>query len=807
MQSQAKIVIIGGGIMGVGLLYHLAEARETDVLLIEKGELTSGSTWHAAGQCPSLVGDFNMAKIHHHGNTLYPRLEELTGQYTSWHSSGGIRLGRNKEDLDWFKYMQGIADNVGFRMQIIGVDEIRQINPFLDTKGVIAGAWTLDDGHADPAGLTFAMAKGATRRGASIERFNRVTGLRQMENGEWEVSTEKGIVTAEMVVNAAGSFARRVAQMVGLDLPICNMEHQYVVTGPVPEFEALDTEMPVIRDPYAHCYMRQEQKSGLIGVYERVGMTLAWGPAGLPSWESDSELFPDDLERIIPWLGKALERLPVLENAGIKRIVNGAIPHSADGPPLLGPVAGLQNYWLACGASFGIAQGAGCGKYLAQWMLEGDSEINMTSLDPRRFGLYADESYMLAKGFQDYGLTYTTALPSEEHQAARKCRLSPLYENLKALGAVYTQTNGWERPKWFSVDGREEDYSFRHNNIHEVVGQECLAVRDRVGVQDMSAFAKYEVCGPDAESFLNRIFANRMPVKHGGIVLAHLLSEAGRIQCEMTITRLDNDHFYLLSAAFVESRDIDILQKSRLPDERVEISNVTEQRGVLVVAGPESRSVLSKLTDSDLDSDSFRWLSAQNINLAGKMVRALRVNYVGELGWELHPMVNDMESIYDAVWQAGQEFGIANYGLNAMNSLRMEKAYHGFGSELTNEISMPEAGIDRFFRTEKDSFVGKQATLKQMECGLQWKTVYFETDSTDSDVRGGEPVFFESECIGVTTSGGFGHRVQKGLGFAFVKIEYAAAGQRFDIGLLGDRIEALVLAEAVYDPGNHRIRS
>jgi len=346
MNDHVRIVIVGGGIMGVGLLYHLAEAGCSDVMLIEKGELTSGSTWHAAGQCPSLVGNYNMAKIHHHGNTLYPRLEELTGQYVSWHASGGIRLARTQDDLDWFRFMRGIARNVGFRMQIIGPDEIRKINPFMNTDGVLAGAWTLDDGHADPAGLCNAMARGAKNMGASIVRHNRVTDIKALPSREWEVNTEKGTVIAEMVVNAAGCFARRVAQMVGADLPISNMEHHYIVTGPVQEFMDRDEEIPVIRDPLASAYIRQEQKSGLIGIYEHVGMTQAWAPRGFPNWDSDSELFPEDLDRLMPWLGHAMERMPILEKAGIKRIVNGAIAHSADGPPMLGPVAGLHNFWM-----------------------------------------------------------------------------------------------------------------------------------------------------------------------------------------------------------------------------------------------------------------------------------------------------------------------------------------------------------------------------------------------------------------------------------------------------------------------------
>lgn len=807
LPGHSRIVIIGGGIMGVGLLYHLAELGCSDVLLIEKGELTSGSTWHAAGQCPSLVGNYNLAKIHHHGNTLYPKLEELTGQAVSWHRSGGIRFARNKDDLDWFNYMQGIADGVGFRMQIIGPDEIRKLHPHINTKGVLAGAWTLDDGHADPSGLTQAMARGAKNMGASIVRHNRVTDIRSLASGEWEVTTERGIVRAEIVVNAAGCFARQVAHMVGTDLPICNMEHQYVVTGPVPEFEASNEELPVIRDPYSSAYIRQEQKSGLIGIYEHTGLTQAWAPHGFPSWDSDAELFPDDLERMMPWLGRAIECMPVLEAAGLKRFVNGAIPHSADGPPLLGPAAGLKNFWLCCGSSFGIAQGAGCGKYLAQWILQGDSEINMSSFDPRRFGDFADDNYMRAKGFQDYGMTYFTPMPGEELPAARDRRTSPLHQRLLEQGCVYTQTFGWERPQWFSLDGRSEQYSYRHNNIFEVVRDECRAVREHVGLLDLSGFAKFDVRGSDAESFLNRICANKMAATPGRVILAHMLSEAGRIKADMTITRLSTEHFYVLCAAGSELRDLDALTQSRRPGEQVTIDNVTEERGVLVVAGPKSRELLLTQTDTPLDSADFPWLTGREIEVAGKLVRALRVNYVGELGWELHTPMADMQALYDSLWQAGQELGVRNFGLYAVNSLRMEKAYRGWGSELSNEVTMLDADMERFVNVGKTDFIGKQATLEQAERGLSWKLVYFEIDAGDSDVRGGEPVFAGDHCIGVTTSGGYGHCVQKSLGFAYVDIAYSDVGTCFDIDLLGERRCAQVLAEPAYDPANKKLKA
>ena len=791
--------------MGVGLAYHLAEEGAKDVLLIEKGELTSGSTWHAAGQCPSMVGNYNLAKIHAYSNYLYPKLEEMTGQYVSWHASGGIRIARKQEDLDWFHYMKGIADNVGFRMEIIDPAKIREINPFYNVDGVIAGAWTTDDGHADPSGLTNAMARGATNMGVKIMRHNRVVDINQLPSGEWEVETEKGKVVAEIVVNAAGSFARQVQKMVGSDLPICNMEHQYIVTGPVQEFVDRDEEIPVMRDPYASAYIRQEQKSGLIGIYEQRELAEAWAPNGYPPWESDSELFPDNLDRLMPWLGNAMECLPIVEDAGIKRVVNGAIPHSADGPPLLGPAAGLKNFWLCCGSSFGIAQGAGCGKYLAQWMVHGDSEINMTGFDPRRFGSFADDDYMRARGFQDYGMTYFTPLPGEELPAARECRTSPLYEKLKAKGCVYTQTFGWERPKWFSLDGRDEEYSYRRNNVFDVVGDECAAVRERVGILDLSGFAKYDVTGPDSKEFLDRLCANRMPTKNGGIVLAHILSKNGRIAGEVTITRLAADRYYLLSAAGAELRDLDHLNDGVADGEQVTIENVTDQRGVLVLAGPKARDVLSGLTDAPLDNDNFRWLTGREIEVAGARCRALRVNYVGELGWELHPAMVDLETIYDAIWDAGQVHGIVDFGLYAVNSLRIEKGYRGWGAELTNEVNMLEADMERFIKFDKEDFTGKAATLAQE--GRNFQLVYFEVAAVDSDVRGGEPIFDGDTCVGVTTSGGYGYTAGKSLGFGYVSPELAAPGTGLTVGLLEHRCKATILAEPAYDPANERLRA
>jgi dimethylglycine dehydrogenase len=805
MKTHARVVVIGGGMMGASLLYHLALEGCSDAVLVEKDELTSGSTWHAAGQCPSIVGSYNLAKIHAYSNQLYPRLEAMTGQYTSWHGSGGLRLANNPEEFAWLEYVLGLSKSVGFRMEIVGLDEIRRLNPFLTTDQVLAAGYTQDDGHGDPAGICNALAKAARDLGATVVRHNRVLGVNQRPSGEWEVITQQGNILCDMVVNAAGCYAREVAAMAGADAPITNMQHHYVITHPIRAFLEKAGEIPVVRDSYSSGYLRQEQKSGLMGIYESEGLIEAWAPQGHPEWESSNELFADDLERIAPWLERALERMPIFGEAGIRRVINGAIPHTPDSAPLLGPAPGLRNYWMCCGTSFGIAQGGGCGKYLAQWMMHGDSEINMTEFDPRRFGKFADKNYVRAKVFQDYRNTYVTLLPGREEPAGRPARKSPLYETLKAQGCVYTETSGWERPKWFSLDGRAERASYGRNNVFEVVAAEVAAVRERVGLLDLTGFAKYDIQGADAEGFLNRVCANRLPKRPGGIALVHTLSEKGRIQGELTVTRLAEDRFYALSAAAAELRDRDWLTQSLKPGERVQIDNVTEERGVLIVSGPKSRALLSELTDAELGNEAFPWLTGREIRLAGHEVRALRVSYVGELGWELHPPIAALPELYEALIERGRAFGIANYGLYAVNSMRVEKGYKAWSSELTNELNLLEADMGRFFAAAKDDFVGKAATLAAAT--RPFKIVYAEVDAADTDARGGEPALADGRCIGVTTSGAYGHRVRKSLAFACVDLPFAAPGSTFDVLLQGELRRATVLAAAAYDADSARMRA
>ncbi len=805
MKTHARVVIIGGGAMGVGLLYYLTKEGWSDVVLVEKGELTSGSTWHAAGLIPHFIGSLNMAKVHFVGSELYKSLEAETGQATGWHGCGAVRLALNQDEVDWFHYVQGVLRLVGAECHLIGPNEIKNLFPLLEVGDVLLGAYTPGDGHTDPASSTNAMAIGARQGGAEIYRHNRVLDIKQRPNGEWEVITEKGSIVAEHVVNAAGSFGAQVGAMVGLNVPIVNMIHQYLVTENLPEVAALEREPPVIRDPRASCYYRQEQKGLIIGPYETEG-SQAWGLDGI-DWGFDMELLPPDIDRLTPWLELVMERIPVFGEAGIKRVVSGPITHTPDGNFLLGPAAGLKNFWMCCGASIGITQGPGAGKYLAQWMVHGQAEINMREMDPRRFGDYAVGDYNLAKALDEYEHMYAVHYPGEHRDPGRPVRTSPLYQKLKHQGAVYADVFGWERPKWFAPAGVEELYSFRRTNWFEHVAEECRAVRERVGLLDLSSFAKYDITGPDARAFLDRLCANRIPKRDGRTVLTHMLTADGMIESELTVTRFAADRFYALSGAAAELHDLDMLVLQKRDDEEVTIANVTDDYGVLVLSGPRAREVLGQVTDADLGNQAFPWLSAQEIEVAGVALRALRISYVGELGWELHTPMAGMERVYDALMEAGKAHGIANFGAYAVNSLRLEKGYKGWGSELTNEITMIEADMERFVDFDKEDFIGRTALLKRKQDGVSTQIVYLTVDVDDTDPLGNEPVYADGRIVGVSTSGAYGHAVGQTVAFAYIEPQFAQPGSELEILIRGDLRKARVVAEPLYDPGNERLRA
>ena len=807
MKSHARVVIVGGGVMGAGLLYHLAREGWTDVVLIEKGELTSGSTWHAAGQCPHFNGSLNMTKVHVYGTELYPKLEALTGHAVSWHGCGGIRLATSDEEVDWFKYVHGISKLAGYEAHILSPNEIRTYHPYLETFGVKAGFLTVTDGHVAPADITNAMAAGARKLGAEVHRRTRATDIKLLKTGEWQVVTDRGTITCEHVVNSAGSYCDVVGSWTGHNVPIANMLHHYVITEPLEELISLEKELPVVRDPYSHAYLREETNGILIGPYETATAHVCWDGQP-PAWDFESELIAPELDRLTPWLEKANERLPLFGKAGLKSVISGAITHTPDGTYLSGPAPGPRNYWMHCGASIGICQGGGAGKYLAQWMVHGQSEINMREFDPRRFGNWATREYTAEVSVNDYHHMYYCLKPGEQHDAGRNLRTSSLHGKLEAHGAQFAQVFGWERARWYDTAGKGEAFSFRRSNWWTAVREEALAVRERVGLMDLSTFSKFDVTGKDARAFLDRVCANAVPARDGGIILGHLLTPAGFIESEITVTRLGPERFYVLSAAAAQLHDADQMRWRLKSGERVDIADVTDAYGVLVLAGPRSREVLAQATNADLSNASFRWLTGKEIEVAGVAgVRALRVNYVGELGWELHVPMASMPEVFDALMAAGKSAGIRLFGTYAMNSLRMEKAYRGWGSELTNEIDMFEGSMERFIRLDKEDFIGKQASLSHKQRGERIKLVYLSIDAQDSDAMGNEPVYRGDRLVGLTTSGAYGHAVKQSLAFAYVEPPLAAAGEELDVVMFGERRKARIIPEPAWDPENARLRS
>jgi dimethylglycine dehydrogenase len=807
MKSHARVVIVGGGVMGVGLLYHLALEGWTDIVLVEKGELTSGSTWHAAGQCPHFNGSLNMTKVHVYGTELYPKLEQLTGHAVSWHGCGGLRLATTDEEVNWLKYVYGISKLAGYEGEIIGPSEIKQYHPFLDTFGVKAAFRTVSDGHVAPADITNAMAAGARKLGAEVYRRTRVTDIKLMPSGEWRVFTDQGNIDCQHVVNAAGSYCDVVGSWTGHNVPIANMLHHYVITEPLKELIDLDVELPVVRDPYSHAYLREETNGVLVGPYETATAHVCWD-GNQPRWDYESELEAPELDRIMPWLEKATERLPIFGQTGIKSIISGAITHTPDGVYLSGPAHGAPNYWMHCGASIGICQGGGAGKYLAQWMVHGQAEINMREFDPRRFGAWATKDYTTEVSIVDYHHMYYCYKPGEQHNVGRNLRTSALHDTLAKHGAQFQQVFGWERARWYDTKGEGDHFSYRRTTPFNAVAEECRAVRERAGLMDLSTFAKFDVQGKDAFAFLNRICANKIPEKQGGIVLAHLLNENGFIESELTITRLSQEHFYVLSAAVAQDHDFDQLAWRKSADEAVTITDVTDDFGVLVLAGPRARDVLSQCTDADLSNVAFRWLSGKMSSVAGvKLVRLLRVNYVGELGWELHVPREGMKAVFDALMKAGAGHGLSLFGSYAMNSLRMEKAYRGWGSELTAEIDMYEASMGRFIREDKADFIGKAASLSRQQQGARMRLVYMEVDNMDADCVGNEPVYHGGKVVGVTTSGAYGHCVGKSLAFAYVPPSHIAEGTEFDVMMFTELRKARIIAESAWDPANLRLKA
>ena len=809
MNTHFRIAIIGGGIVGVSTAYHLALKGQTDVVLLERSELTSGSTWHAAGNLPHFHGSYNMIRLQQYGKSLYKQLEKDTGQPVGLHWTGALRLAHTDQRLDEFERVAAMGRSLGLDMRLINSVEAKQLHPFLDTSDLSGLMWDPVDGHVDPTSLTNALAGEARKRGVVFKRNSPVLGITRGSSGQWRLETAAGVIEAEQIVIAAGFRSPEVAAMLGLSIPLANMEHQYLVTDAIPELVAHGREIPMVRDPDDSYYLRQERQGFILGPYEHCGKP--WAVDGVPA-TFGQELLAPDLDRIEDIVAQAMQRTPILLPAGIKTIVNGPITYTPDGSPLIGPVAGVDGLFLNTGSGFGIVQGGGSGKVCAEWLLHGETEWDMWELDPRRFGNYYTTAQTVEKCIELYNHEYTAGMPYEYEMrpAARGIKTTPATNRHEAFQAVFFARYGWERAAWYAPEGavRVEQHSFRHSNWFDPVRSECLAARNAVALLDLSPFSKWDVRGPGARAHLDKVGANPVPVKAGGVALTHALNENGGVRSEFTVTCLAEDHFYVVSAAAAEDHDGDVLREGLPGDGSVVVQRCTEQWGCLLLTGPNSRAVLSSLSDAPLDNQSFRWLTGQTINVAGIELRALRVSFVGELGWELHHPMAQQGALFDALMQAGAGHGIRPMGLRAMDCLRIEKFYRNWRSDLTTEFSLLEAGMGRFCKLDDSrTFRGKAALVAQSQVAPKHALVLLEVDTKDAHCMGSEPVLADGKIIGITTSGAFGMRVERSLAVAYVEAEYAAQGRQLQVDLLGQRLTATVHREPIYDVANARLRA
>ena len=834
MKTTARVVVIGGGVVGVSTLYHLAKLGWSDCLLIERKELTSGSTWHAAGLLPLFNLSYSVGKLHQYSVDLYPSLEAETGLNVGFSNVTNIRLATSKDRMDEYRYYAGVAKTIGVEVNWLTPDQVKEVWPLAVTDNILGAIQHPADGYIQPADLTQALAKGARQLGATIQRNTTVTAITQKPNGEWVVTTDQGEITCEHVVSATGSFARQTGAMVGLDIPVVPVEHQYIVTEQHPAImerrkQGLP-EMGVLRESDASWYMREEAGGLLLGPYE-VGAPACYvdGPAA----NSEYELFPDALERLEPHILSAIERVPAFGEVGVKKVYNGAIAYTPDGSPIVGPAWDRKNFWLNEGHSFGITAAGGAGWQLAHWIVNGEPTIDMMGVDPRRFGDYAGEGYLIEKNEEAYAKVFSIHYPDEEREAARALRRTPCYDRMKALGAVFGSVFGWERPNWFAPQGYElteadldkadvilndnhpvvpgepirERWSFRRSNYFEHVGAECRHVTQNVGIQDMSAFAKCLITGPGAEDWLNGLLSNMVPKAIGKVSLSYLLTDEGGVRAEFTVYKKAPQTYYLVSAGAMERHDHDYLIKALPADGSVRFERLTTSMGVLVLAGPRARDVLAKLTRADLSNAAFPWLTGKPISVGAAKVDALRVNFIGELGWEIHHPIELQNYIFDRIMEAGAEFDIKPFGIRAMTSMALEKSYKLIPRELSIEYSAWESGLDRFISLKKPAFKGREGLVARRETS-KWKLVTLEVlGVTDADARGSEPILLNGELVGRATSGGYGWRTGKSLALAMIAPELAVIGTTLEIVILGETRQAVVIPDSPFDPENHALRS
>ena len=811
MKSKARAVVIGGGVVGVSTLYHLAAKGWDDSILLERKSLTSGSTWHAAGLLPLFNMSYSVGQIHKYSVRFYQELQDETGMDVGFRKVSNIRLASTQDRMDEYLQYKGVADTIGVEVNVLSPQEIKDCWPLVSTENLIGAIQHPEDGYIQPADLTQAFAKGARDKGAKIEINTNVISIKRSPNDTWIVETDKGHIECEHVISCSGNFARKTGKMVGLDLPVIPVEHQYIVTEQHPLIkERKDKNLPelgVLRDSDASWYMREEAGGLILGPYEQ-GAPACYVDG--PDENSEYELFQEDLDRISDHIESAIFRVPIFGEVGVKKVYNGAIAYTPDGSPIIGPAWDLKNFWINEGHSFGVTAAGGAGWQLAEWIVNGNPTIDMLGVDPRRFGDYATKSYLIEKNEEAYANVFTVHYPDEERPAARPLRTAPCYERLKKMGGVFGASFGWERANWFAPNGVEaiDDWSFRRSSYHEHVGAEIQNMSKNVGLLDLSGFAKCRISGSSAENFLNFLVANKISKTIGRVSLCHALNSLGGVHSEFTITKEAENSFYLVSAGAYQRLDHDWIKKNMPTDNSVIFEDLTNSKGVLVLAGPKSRELMKLVSKDNFENENFPWLTSQIVNIGNYPVLAMRVNFVGELGWELHHPIEYQNQIFDILFQHGSKLNLKPFGIRAMDSLRIEKSYRLPGRELSIEYAALESGLNRFVSENKGDFIGRDGLAEWKSKGLSYGFVTLEVHNVkDADALGNNPIYLDGKVIGRATSGGYGHRIKKSLVLAMINPSLIKTGLKVKIDILGTKYDASIINESPYDPSNEKLRA
>lgn len=807
MQDSAQVVVIGGGLIGCSILYHLTKLGWTDVMLLERDELTSGSTWHAAAGLHGLHDINNVSRLQYYTMKLYAELEKETGQGCGVFQPGALYLAQTQEREHQLRIQAAKAKTFDVGFHELSRAEAEKMHPLVDFDGIRCIMLEKDGGNVDPSGVTHAYAQGAKANGARIHRFTPATGTKQRSDGTWDVITPAGNVHAEVVVNAAGLWGREVAKMAGFELPLMVMEHQYFVTETIPEVEAMEHRLPSVADRDGEYYLRQEGQGLLVGAYEKDGRF--WAEDEMPS-DFGHELLPDDLERIEENIMKACERLPVLGNAGIKRVINGPMIWSPDSAALFGPVPELKNYFCCNGIIPGFSQSGGLGLLLAQWIVEGEPELDLFPWDMARYGIdWTPKSFVKARAFDCYTNRFKIHFPYEERDAGRPVKMRPAFKRQKELGAVFGLNYGWEHPLWFAGKGKsvQETYGFERQSWFDEVARECNALRKNAGIIDVSNFAKYKISGAGSAEWLDKIVANNVPTEIGRSCLTPMLGIRGGIAGDFTITKLDDEEFLMIGSGIAEryhKRFFDMVEKPS----GVIFESYTDHLAGFNVAGPKSRDLLKRLTSEELSNERFKFMRSRQFSIGGIDVTGLRVSFTGDLGWELYTREENQLALYDMLLEAGEDLGVIPVGGRSLLSLRVEKGYGSWGREYSPEYWAHEVGLDRLIKLEKNNFLGREAYLKIKDKTPREKLCVFEVEARNADASGGEPIFTTSGVpAGRVSSGAYGHSVGKSIALGFVKSDLASTKIEFDIAVLGIPHRARLLKEAPFDPEGKRLRS